>query len=203
MADIDETLTSFDGTFDVFIDPSVGLMELKEIGVADRLEYNLGDRFAYALEMKPGDLKELLADIKAALGIRDNESEVYDHISETTTKTIVEPAPLDEENSFWVTFWYDSGVGKIHHQAKLELFFKPHSQEIPDRLDFLETKKKLWVNKIAEDCQKEFDDELDFHDFNRYIKKNGMLWLLEEVMGLGYDVYDMLDDINKKLRKRK
>lgn len=203
MAGLIATLDAFEGTFDIMIDPEVGWMELQEIGIADLLEYNDRERYAYAKEMEPKVLKGMIIDIAQAVGIRDDETEVYDHVTGKTTKTYVDVESLENENSFLVTFWYDMGVGKIHNQGKLAMFFRPHSKEIMDRYDFMETKKRMWINKISEECKEEYPQGMDLDALNFFIKENDLLFIMEDIVFLGYDIMDFLNDVNKKILGRK
>ena len=197
------TIDAFESTFDLMVDPEFGWMELQEIGVADRLEFNERERFAYAKEMEPKVLKGMIIDIAQAVGIRDDEAEVYDHVTGKTTKTYVDVEPLENEASFLVTFWYDMGVGKIHNQGKLAMVIRPTSKEIMDKYDFMETMKKMWLFKVSEECKEDYPQGMDLEDFNYYIKQNNMLVIMEDIVFLGYDIMDFLADVNKRILGRK
>ena len=189
-----------EGPFDIIIDPSVGPMELQEIGISDRLKYNGRENFAYAQKIDLPALRGIIMDISDNLHITGSEPEVYDRMTEKVTRIDIQVTPLEQE-MFWMTFWYDGGVGHVHRQEKMELFIRPHDEELPYRMEYDETKKKAWIYYLVNECKdrEEFKRGMAMDQFNAFINEKNLLWLLEDVVGIRYDVWDFLEDINHRL----
>jgi len=189
-----------DGPFDIILDPEVGPMELQEIGIADKTKYKGREGFAYAQNMDLNALREIVMYIADNLHISGDETEVYDRMTEKTTRIDIQVTPL-QNGMFWMTFWYDGGVGHIHRQEKMEMFIRPHEDELPYRLDYEETKKKAWIQYMANECaqKEEFKRGIAMDQFNVFVQEKNLLWLLEDVVGIGYDVWDFLEDINHRI----
>jgi hypothetical protein len=199
MNDINEKLALCKGVFDIIFDPEVGSMELQEIGIQDRLEYNKREKYAYAQGMDIPTLQQFIIDTAENLGIREEETEVEDRLTGKVVKTYVEDDPLKGGTGFWVTFWYDSGTGTLHRQGKMEMYIKPHSKEEPERFEFYDIKKNVWVEKIAGELKQKYKAGVELDQLNDYIKKKKFLWLLEEILVERYDLWDFMDDINQKI----
>ena len=60
MRELYDKLELPEGTYDVVFDPEVGPMELREIGMAERMEYNHKEQFAYAAAQDEEDTKQLI-----------------------------------------------------------------------------------------------------------------------------------------------
>jgi hypothetical protein len=194
-----EMLVSCVGPFDIIFDPEIGPMELQEIGIEDRLEYNKRERFAYALEMNAAALRKLIADTAENLGIREGEKEIVDKLTDKVVKTCIEFDREPVECVFWVTIWHDVRVGTLHRQGKVEMFIKPHSDRSLGKFEYYDTKKKIWIRKIAEQFRAQSLEEIELDQLNDFIKKKNLLWLLEEVLVERYDIWDFLEDINRQI----
>lgn len=187
-----------DGTFDMIMDPEVGRMELQEIGIAEQMSYSDRERFFYAHNVKGPVMQKVILYIASNLGITGEETEIEDRMAETVTRLDVE---FDEvtKGIFWVTYWYDGGVGSIHRQDRMEFMLTFHADKLPDRYDFYDTRKKHRIQKIARDCLEDFPKGLPMDDFNEYVKEKNLQWILEDVLMMGYDVWDFLSDINREM----
>jgi len=203
MKTIEDMLAAMGDSFDIILDPEIGPMELQEIGIEDRLDYDRRDRFAFAREMDNKTLRQLISDITENLGIREDEPEITDKITEKVVKTIVEFDSIGKYEGLWVTFWYDSRVGSLHRQSRMEMYIKPHERLMPERFDYYDIKKGIWINKLAIDFRKIYNnEEIEMDQLNDYIKENNLLWMLEEIVGERYDVWDFLDDINTRINEK-
>jgi hypothetical protein len=204
MHELYEKLVLNGGPFDIIFDPEVGPMELQEVGLADRLEYNNKSQFAYAQDLDSPSLWQLISDTAEKLDLREGETEVIDKISEKVYKTFIEGLDLKLEAGpgNWVTFWYDSRVGNLHRQGKLELFIKPHNKELPEKYEFYEAKKTAWVHKVGDECREKYKVGIELEQLSDFIKKRDLLWLLEEVLNEVYDLWDFLEDVNKRIEGR-
>lgn len=187
-----------EGNYDVMIDPEIGTMELREIGIASWLEFNAKEHFAYDQNFTRESLIQLILDIAENLNIDGDETEVEDRMTNKITRKDID-FEVGEDGVFWITLFYDSGIGNIHRQGKMEMMVLPHLSTLLNRFDYYEIRKKIWITKIATDCRKDFEDGMEMDDFNRYVKKKNLLWLLEDIVGLGYDVWDFVEDINRKI----
>ncbi|MGE5340863.1 MAG: hypothetical protein ACM3SY_05205 [Candidatus Omnitrophota bacterium] len=199
MNELYNQLASRQGTFDMMLDPEIGPMELQELGIEDFLEYNKKYRFAFADQIDLPSLQKLLDTMTENLGISDDENEVMDWLTEKRYKSYIEHTPVQSSNGFWVTFWYDARTGTLHRQGKAELFIRPHSNQQFERYDFYDTKKETWIKKIAAQCNPLFDSEMEPDELNDYIKDQNLLWLLEEILEEGYDIWDFLEDVNQEM----
>lgn len=197
-----EKLTYHQGPFDIVLDPEVGTMELQEIGVADRFEYDRKHRFAFGQNLDINKVRKLIEDIAENLGLREGETEVIDKFSDKVTKTFVDVESLPSTDTLWVTFWFDARVGYTPGQGKIEMLIKRHEKQIPDRYDFYETKRSIWIKKFADMCKEEFDCEISMDEFNEFIKEKNLLGALEDTIGEGYDIWDLLIDINQKIESK-
>ncbi len=198
MNDLHDKIDLPEGAYDIIIDPEIGTMELREIGIASWLEFNTKDHFAYKQNMDNESLCQLILDIADNLGIRGDETVVVDRMTDKVTRIDID-FDAAEEGFFWVTLFYDSGVGTIHRQGKMEMMITPQASKLVDRFEYYENRKKVWIQKIATYCQEDFEEGMEMDDFNRYIKKSNLLWLLEDIIGIGYDVWDFLEEINRKI----
>ncbi len=190
-----EKLRASEGPFDIIIDPEIGMMELQEIGVADQVKYNGEDRCAYAEKLEFSDVQKILLTLASKFGFAGDPIVETDSNTGKTTRIDVE-FHLAGAGGYWAIFWYDGGVGKIHHQEKLEMMIKARGKYPLDRLDYIESRKQVWVNKIADMAKDDYKQGLELNEFNRFIKNNDLLMILEDVTGLGYDVFNFLEDIN-------
>ncbi|MCP4146807.1 MAG: hypothetical protein GY757_03560 [bacterium] len=188
--------------YDIIVEPEVGPMELQEIGIANVFDYNKKLQFAYAQDKEAYDIRAMVMEAAENLRIYEEETEMEDRISGKIVKTVVECEKIlldDAVRGFWLTFWYNAGLASNCLQGKVEMFIKPHSDEKLEKYHYDEAKKKFWITKLAIGCKKEYEAEIDMHEFNRYIKKHNMLWVLEDMITVVYDVYDLILDINKKM----
>lgn len=201
MNELFEKLASMANSFDIILDPEVGPMELQEIGLSTRLDYNQRDRFAYARDLDAPSLRHIITDTADNLGIRPDETEIVDKFTDKAYKSFVEFNELEGGKGLWLTFWYDAQVGHLHRQAKIELYIKPHSDDDPEKFEFLEIRKKFWIQTIAEELKVQFEDGIELEQLNDYIKERSLLWLLEEMLDLGYDIYDLQEEINRKIEE--
>jgi len=202
MQELLSRLSMLKGPIDVIVDPETGPMELQEIGVWEMVEFDGRDRFAYAHGWNIPTLRQFIVDVAENLGIREGETEIIDKFSDKIFKSFVELNPF-EENYFWLVFWYDARTGHLHRQAKLELLITPHSKFIPQKFDFYDYKKKVWITKIAKDLKPQNEFGIITEQLNEYIKENNMMWLLEEVLNTKYDLWDLVEDINDTIEKLK
>jgi hypothetical protein len=198
MTELFAKIQQSEGTFDIIFDPKIGKMELQEMGIDNLLDYNLRDRFAFVQDMDGTKTQNFIKLTAENLGIQSDDTELVDKLTEKITKVNIEFETLDE-GGFWITFWYNDGVGNIHRQGKAELLIKPHSKLPPQKYDFVDYKKKVWIQKIAADCKAEFQEEIEIDQFNDYIKKNDLLWLLEDMIEMGYDIWDLMEEVNEKI----
>jgi hypothetical protein len=193
-----KVLAEAEGTFDIVIDPKIGKMELQEIGIDEYLEFSGKEGFAYSQGAKGSSMQKFIFYIAGNLGITGEETEVEDRMTDKVVRLDVDFDPVGKQ-TYWVTFWYNSGVGSILRQGKMEMVIKAHSDKLPDRYAYYETRKKSWVLKIALGCKEEYPEGLPMDDFNDYVKRNNLLWVLEEVLAMGYDIWDFLSDINREM----
>jgi len=201
MKELLEKLDSLSSTYDIILDPEVGPMELQELGLNNQLEYNQRDRFAYAQDLSPQSLKQIISDTADNLGIRADEPEIEDKITEKIYKSFIEFKEIDDGVGLWLTFWYDAQVGHLHRQAKIELYVKPHEEAALERFEYIEVRKKIWIQIIAEEMKVKYEDGIELEQLNDYIKERGLLWLLEDMMDIGYDLWDLVEEINDKIEK--
>lgn len=201
MKELLEKLDSLSSTYDIILDPEVGPMELQELGLNNQLEYNQRDRFAYAQDLSPQALKQIISDTADNLGIRADEPEIEDKITEKIYKSFIEFKEIDDGVGLWLTFWYDAQVGHLHRQAKIELYVKPHEEAALERFEYIEVRKKIWIQIIAEEMKVKYEDGIELEQLNDYIKERGLLWLLEDMMDIGYDLWDLVEEINDKIEK--
>lgn len=201
MQELFQKLSKCQEPLEIIIDPEIGSMELQEIGIADRIEYNQRIRFAYAQGLTIAVIRQLLTDVSENLGIREDEPEIIDKLSDKIYKSLVEFDYVKEDDSFWVTFWYDARIGHLHRQGKMEIYIRPNTKYPPEKFDFYDAKKRIWIEKIALDIKKDNPYSIEFDQLNEYIKKKNLLWLLEEIAAEGYDIWDFLEDINRKIEE--
>jgi hypothetical protein len=199
MNELFEKLALAQAPFDIILDPQIGPMELQEIGMTDRLEYSPRDRFAYAQELDTSSLRMLISEIAENLGLREEETEVVDKLSDKVYKTLVEYVQIRGGDGFWVTFWFTARMGHLYRQEKIEMFIKPYSGKLPDKYEFYDVKKDVWIEKIAEDCKEQYEYGIEVEQLNEYIKENNLLWFLEEMVDRGYDLWDLLEDVNRRI----
>jgi len=200
MSSLFEKLAEMETNFDVIIDPEIGKLELLELGIAELTEFDNKERYAYASDQEVPQVRQIILVLAENLGITGDNDEAVDETGKPL-RIEIDPDALDW-GGYWLTFWYDGGISSIHHQSKLDILIIRHAEKMPDRYDFFDYRKKIWIKKVAEDAEEDddFSGGMDLDSFNRFIKKKNLLWLLEDITGMGYDVYDFLQDINKKIK---
>jgi hypothetical protein len=194
-----EKLAVVKGPFDIIFDPGIGPMELQELGIASSLEYSPREQFAYGQGLDTSSLQLLIREVAENLGLREGETEVVDKLTDKVFKTQIEYVQINEGKGFWITIWYDAQMGHLHRQEKIEMFVKLHTEKSIEKYEFYEVKKNIWIQKIADDCKVNYQYGIEVEQLNEYIKNNDLLWFLEEILDFGYDLWDLLEEVNCRI----